>query len=219
MRRKIWILGAATVVLLFGQRALAGPEARPDKIRLTVSVFNDAHVPPAVLLAAATRAQTVFGKAGVSLTWLDCGTPGHWHSELGCLDVAFPGHLSVRLVPGKQTRSDDIFGQSFLNEQGEGNYINVYVRPLSTAKALEVLQEGDLLGYVVAHELGHLLLGKSSHSDAGLMRARWEVWDLREAARGNLSFSASETERIRVRYFAAIVRAQGSSASLKSSGK
>jgi len=219
MRRKFWIFAAATLTLLLGQKATAGPKAQLHTIRLTVSVFNDAQVPQSVLDVAETRAQAVFEKAGVSLTWLDCGTPGNWHTELGCLDVAFPSHLSVRLVTGKQTSSGDVFGQSFLNEQGEGNYANVYMTPLSSAKALDVIREGDLLGYVVVHELGHLLLGKSSHSVEGLMRARWEVWDLREAARGNLLFTSSETERMRVRYFSAIARTEGRSARMNASGK
>ena len=219
MARRFWIVSAAILALLFAQRVTAGPDTRPDTIRLKVSVFNDAQVPLSVLRSAESRAQAVFGEAGISLTWLDCGTPGNWHTELGCLDVAFPSHLSVRLVTGKQTSSGDVFGQSFLNEQGEGNYANVYMTPLSSAKALDVIREGDLLGYVVVHELGHLLLGKSSHSVEGLMRARWEVWDLREAARGNLLFTSSETERMRVRYFSAIARTEGRSARMNASGK
>jgi len=219
MWRKFWMVSAATLALLFPQRAGAAPEARQDTIRLTVSVFNDAQVPPSVLQAAEARVRAVFVNAGVSLTWLDCGSPGNRHTELGCLDVAFPSHLSVRLVTGKQTGSGDIFGQSFLNEQGEGNYAKVYLTPLSSAKALEVVREGDLVGYVVAHELGHLLLGKNSHSTEGLMRAKWEVWELREAAKGNLLFTKSETERMRVRYFSAVARAEGALSKLNTSGK
>lgn len=219
MARRMWIVSAAAWVLLLAQSAVARPHPRPDTIRLKVSVFNDAQVPQYVLQAAVTRAQAVFERAGVSLTWLDCGTPGNWHTELGCLDVAFPSHLSVRLVKGKQTGSDDIFGQSFLNEHDEGNYANVYVTPLSSAKARELLPEGDLLGCIVVHELGHLLLGRNSHSNEGLMRAKWEVWDLREAARGNLLFTKAETERMRVRYFSAVARADGASSRLNASGK
>ena len=219
MGRKFWIVGAVTLALLSAEGAGAVPETRPDTIRLKVSVFNDAQVPPSVLQAAETRAQLVFKEAGVSLTWLDCGTPEHWNTGLGCLDVAFPRHLSVRLVRGKQTGRDDIFGQSFLNQQGEGNYANVYLTPLSSAKALQLISEGDLLGYVVVHELGHLLLGKSSHSTEGLMRAKWEVWELREAAQGNLLFSKSENERMRTRYWSAIARIEGVSSRLQTSGE
>jgi hypothetical protein len=33
------------------------------------------------------------------------------------------------------------------------------------------------LGHVMAHEIGHVLLGVNSHSAEGLMRAAWEPWD------------------------------------------
>jgi hypothetical protein len=221
MGRKFWMEGAATVTLLLAlsQTASASPDGRQDTIRLKVSVFNDAQVPQSVLRIAEARAHAVFGAAGVFLTWLDCGVPGHRHTESGCQDVAFPSHLSVRLVVGKQTSSDNIFGQSFLNEQGEGNYANVYMTPLSSANALVVIGEGDLLGYVVVHELGHLLLGKSSHSTEGLMRAKWDVEELREAARGDLLFTKSESERMRVRYLSAVARAENDSRKTVSSGR
>jgi hypothetical protein len=88
---------------------------------------------------------------------------------------------------GRKAPSDDIFGQAYLNERGEGNYANVYVTLLSSAKALSVIKEGDLLGYVVTHELGHLLLGRN-RIRRGLMRARWEFAQLQQGARGKLLF-------------------------------
>ena len=219
MAHKSWVLGAACMGLLFAQSTAAGPEKPSGTIRLKVSVFNDAQVPQFVLREAEERAQAVFDEAGVSLTWLDCGTPGHWNPELSCKDVVYPTHLSVRLVAGKQLASGDIFGQSFLNEKGEGNYANIYLTPLSSARALQLVREGDLLGYVVVHELGHLLLGKDSHSGEGLMRAKWEVGELREAAKGNLLFTKSETDRMRVRYWSAVARAAGGSSTFYVSGR
>jgi len=185
----------------------ASPDTHTPPVSLTVSIFNDADLPASVLQQAESRARAVMSNAGVSLTWLDCGVPGQWRTELGCQAVVFPTHFSVRLVAGRKAPSDDIFGQAYLNERGEGNYANVYVTLLSSAKALSVIKEGDLLGYVVTHELGHLLLGKESHSAGGLMRARWEVAQLQQGARGNLLFSRDETEKIRSRYLAAVARA------------
>jgi hypothetical protein len=205
MWRKL-CLATAVAALLFALKAEAGPDIHAGRIHLKVSVFNDAQVTESVLRAAEARTQSVFEEAGITLTWLDCGTPGNWHTELGCQDVSFPTHLSVRLVAGKKAVAEDTFGQSYLNEQGEGNYANVYAATLRSAKTLQVIREGDLLGYVVVHELGHLLLGKNSHSAQGLMRAKWEVAELREAAKGNLLFSKSEAERMRAKYLSAAAR-------------
>jgi len=138
----------------------AAPDTHSTSVSLTVSIFNDAGVPASVLQQAESRARAVMSSAGVSLTWLDCGVPRRWRAELGCQAIAFPTHFSVRLVAGRKAVSDDTFGQSYLNERGEGNYAYVYVTPLSSAKALAVIKEGDLLGYVVAHELGQSASGK-----------------------------------------------------------
>jgi hypothetical protein len=49
----------------------------------------------------------------------------------------------------------------------------------------------------VAHELGHLLLGAYSHSNRGVMGARWSGTDLLLAGQRGLSFSASEEKLLR----------------------
>jgi len=218
MGRKFWIVAAAFLVWIVAPGASGSPGA-PPTAQLKVSVFNDAAVAQRVLQAAEIRAEGVFREAGISLTWLDCGTPGRWHAELGCQDMAFPTHLSVRLVAGRKAFSEDTFGQSFLNERGEGNYAHVYWTTLSSSKVLDLIGEGDLLGLVVVHELGHLLLGKDSHSGEGLMRARWGVAELREGAKGKLLFTKSETGRMRVRYFTAIGLREVEVVKLRAAGK
>jgi hypothetical protein len=55
----------------------------------------------------------------------------------------------------------------------------------------------QILGHVEAHEIGHILLHDSSHSSAGLMRARWSADDLRAAAQGRLLFSQQQAGAIR----------------------
>lgn len=54
----------------------------------------------------------------------------------------------------------------------------------------------DVMGLVMAHELGHLLLPHDSQSRSGLMRANWRVEDLR-VDRGPLEFTRTQAEVIR----------------------
>jgi len=204
MACKIWVVLAA-LASLSGSAASGRPKQEPT-IRLAVSVFNDAEVPQSVLQVAQARAEMVLDGAGIALTWLDCGTPGNWVQDIGCRDIVFPSHLSVRLARNGRRRTGDVFGESFLGDRGVGNYVSVYVEPLDASKALDVVNEGDLLGYVVVHELGHLLLGLDSHSAEGVMRGKWDFAALQQAARGTLIFSASEAERMRSRYLLARAR-------------
>jgi hypothetical protein len=179
---------------------LAAPKTVPPPVGLTVSVFNDAAVAPSVLDAARERATSILQQAGVSLNWMDCGAPGRRPLAAGCSAIAFPAHLSVRLVARAELTPEGTFGQSFLDAAGEGNYANVYVGPLMASSATGIVQTGDLLGFVIVHELGHLLLGQNSHSPSGLMAAVWQPSELREAARGNFCFTSGQAERIRARY-------------------
>ena len=61
----------------------------------------------------------------------------------------------------------------------------------------------DILGSVMAHELGHLILGSNSHSPTGIMRARWEHGELRRLERGSLVFTDEQAERMRVKVIVA----------------
>ena len=55
------------------------------------------------------------------------------------------------------------------------------------------------LGHVMAHEMGHVLLGVNSHSAEGLMRAAWEPWDDRVQ-----TFTPSQVLQIRHRFIASV---------------
>jgi hypothetical protein len=193
------------VLALLCQASVARPK-QADAVSLTVSAFNDAAVPPSVLLTARARAQSVFAEAGITLTWLDCGTPGRSAANTDCTAIAYPAHLSLRLAKDGTHRAKDTFGESFVDDRGQGNYASVYVTALDSSPALRVLSEGELLGYVVVHELGHLLLGKDSHSPQGVMRPVWGFEDLEQAAHGKLCFTPDQVERMRATYLAANLR-------------
>ena len=54
-----------------------------------------------------------------------------------------------------------------------------------------------VMGTVVAHEIGHLLLGKRGHTSEGLMRASWSADDWQRASSGILLFSQRESQMMR----------------------
>jgi hypothetical protein len=54
-----------------------------------------------------------------------------------------------------------------------------------------------VLGIVMAHELGHLLLAHGTHSSAGIMSGRWGQFEMDLVAAGLLSFTKEQAESIR----------------------
>jgi hypothetical protein len=57
-----------------------------------------------------------------------------------------------------------------------------------------------ILGHIMAHELGHLVLGESSHSSEGIMTETLRKKHFEQANKGKLLFLAEEAQRMRVRW-------------------
>ena len=92
-----------------------------------------------------------------------------------------------------------MFGEAFLGENGVGNYCDVFLGRIEREVEGSNLRVEQLLGTVAAHELGHLLLGKRSHSRWGIMEPRWQVEELRQLGMGRLRFNAEESQLMRNR--------------------
>lgn len=191
-------------LIVWGVPFSTSTDARsPDFVaHFQVSLFNDAAVPPAVLAQAQLRASAVLAQAGIEVDWLDCppANPLDFTPRISpCSAVAWPRHLSVRIVKRGTTVGADTFGQAFLDESGCGVYANAYYQNLTASPDHPELNDGEMLGYVIAHELGHLLLGAHSHSDSGVMQAHWRGPVLQAAARGALFFTPTQVATIRSR--------------------
>jgi hypothetical protein len=62
------------------------------------------------------------------------------------------------------------------------------------------IRGGMLLGRVVAHELGHVLLTTTAHSISGLMRPIYGTGDVLSADESTTALSSSEQSRLAVRF-------------------
>jgi hypothetical protein len=214
------VLALSLLILGFAPPTVAADSnSEASVVRLTISVFNDAGASPSVMSQARNRATLILGRAGISLVWLDCGTPANPPPNSACSDLSFPQHLSVRLVFTAGRPSEDTFGRTFQNAEGEGNYALVYFNVLATSGVAESVHAGDLLGFVIAHELGHLLLGRNSHSASGLMAPVWQAGEVRMASQGILFFTGDQQERIRLRCLTAQAAPKKTGMSFTRSGK
>jgi len=175
----------------------------PDPVsRVQVSLFDDAQVDPGILAQAQARASEVFAQAGIELDWLVCPPrdPQDFSpSTSPCSTLSWPDHLSVRIVPRGRSVAADIFGQAFVDDSGHGVYSNVYYQNLVLSRDHPGVSDADMLGYVIAHELGHLLLGSNSHSASGLMQAAWTPHSLSAYARSFLVFTPAQSVLLRSR--------------------
>jgi hypothetical protein len=78
-----------------------------------------------------------------------------------------------------------------------GTLISIYEDRVQRLLATLPSVSQVLLAYVLAHELGHVLMGSDYHADAGIMKAQWSAADY-AAMRGRaLRFTESDSDRIR----------------------
>jgi hypothetical protein len=113
-----------------------------------------------------------------------------------------PAELAVRLVrltgtPSPRGRLS--LGYSLVDMAAAGGTLaTVYVDRVEWLTSQVDGCEGALvLGFALAHEIGHLLLGTNTHAAAGLMRAVWSRIDLQRNDPADWHFTGAESVAIR----------------------
>ncbi len=167
-----------------------------ERLPITVSVYDDADVPRAVLGEAEHQAAKIFARAEVEVTWLNCTTSRDKAAE-GCNRFEKYEHLAMRIMRHSPHSQNDVFGVAFLSADGTGRYGDIFYDRATALQADWKVGLADILGNVMAHELGHLLLGTNSHSHIGIMKAHWQAEELRLLSRGDLGFTDQQADHMR----------------------
>ena len=175
------------------------PDARP---RLTVRIYNYARVHQGTLEGAERVARQVFQQAGIETMWLHCALNQQEVADNPTCEREFgPDSLLIRLLPErmarKLTRGSELgYAILFEHDSFETEAYAFYDRAKELAET-RIASITILLGHVLAHEMGHLLLGVGQHSSRGLMKANWKEKELRLASIGGFVFSPKQARRIR----------------------
>jgi hypothetical protein len=201
--------GSAVLVLvmhLFGETAARAQDQRPTVI---VYVYNNANAPESIMAETGGYVREMFQKAGIELVWLDSMA----RLRAGQADSFGTGRgegttvrVSVVIVP-----RPDIIAPEIRNLEGrmgwtaEGQHTRTYIFykrveafVLNNFGRIYTLRVPRVLTYVIAHELGHLLLPLAdAHSGKGIMKAQLDGNDLAAPFSDSLSFSSKESELMR----------------------
>ena len=154
--------------------AIAGePPVRPA---LVVRVYNAVGVNDEDLARARDTVRGIFAHAGIDAVWQDCNAASRAASPDGpCDHSRQPDEVLVRIVAASPEATTDALGFSaVVVGQPSGSLATVLADRVAQMAGRTHADQGQLLGKVIAHEIGHLLLGTNDHSAAGLMRARWK---------------------------------------------
>jgi hypothetical protein len=170
---------------------------------VTIEVIDEVGVPEKEWHAAELFAEKIFQTAGVSATWTRC----LWNPNTGnvdCPQPKAPNQISLLLLSEQSARrvldNSDVFGIALEVPNGSfGSKAYIFHGRIQTKCAEKHdIQEPFLLGAVMAHEIGHLLLGPNSHSRIGIMKPDFEANNLPGVMLSALRFDDRQSKALRV---------------------
>jgi hypothetical protein len=201
MKTKITSSLVLGLLLTAGSDGPVQSQTIPDKesVTIMVGVYDYAHTKAADLFEAERTATAVLRKAGIEMLWLACPTANASADVPSCATVD-PTHLTLHLlceaVPNRlQQVHGDALGFAALGEK-PSRTAWVFADRVKVFAVDQRLIFARLLGAVIAHELGHLLLDETEHSNAGLMHSYWTRQELLAIECGVLQFSDAESKRV-----------------------
>jgi hypothetical protein len=187
MSRNAWITGLLMCATLTGSRTAAAQT--PTESIVHVQIMNAAGVPADTLERAQTAATRVFQLSGITLVWVDVKA-----CQASCLIVRI-----VTQPVNTKSRNRNMLGLALSTKEARGTNLWIFYPHIQAFSALLGMQASQLLGHVMAHEMGHLLLPNGAHASTGVMRQEWDKTQAKNAATGLLTFTPDEASVIRER--------------------
>jgi len=165
-------------------------------VLVTVRLFDAYGVPPATLHQATAVTAATLERAGVRPIWVNCVALPR---PPRCSAPVQPDELMVRFRHASREPTEAlVLGLAMIDsETHQGTVATVYPDRVGALSQAANTSPATLLGRTMAHEIGHLLLGRSDHAKRGIMRARWTAIELRFDARRDWAFSESEAATMR----------------------
>ncbi len=201
---RIWrtLLLAVSYIAVVGMTSIPGfglleaatrePVSAPA---IAIQIYNYSKASPTILTAAEHEADKILGKAGLRVMWLECPLQLTANAPVLCnkLDES---DIAVRVLSG---RSRDPLQSAAFGLAFPPSLANVYYdRANDLARGQYVPLELPLiLGCIIAHEIGHLLLGPNGHFTNGIMQRRWGPNQIRLAVTRRLFFTDEQSKIMR----------------------
>lgn len=145
--------------------------ARVSDVPMLVFLHNDAGVPPDILERARQLASSVFHDAGAKVMWIDDTAFARSMPVEPEERRAFTASImQVRVMSGPMRKAMAVQDNALGMAVAQAHFAWIAFDKILDSAHRAHIDVADALGYVIAHEIGHLLLPVNSHSATGLMR-------------------------------------------------
>jgi len=175
---------------------LPSVQADPQPRQLTILIYDYSGWSKDGLNEVETVTTLLLSRAEIGTRWLHCVGPLADSPRPSLCDGDLtPETVLIRIIPahlGQPSKLGDPLGAAVINV----GYASVFASEVGRHADQFGLTPGTLMGYAVAHEIGHLLLGEK-HAASGLMRAVWGKKEYNDMAQRWLGFSLTERQAMR----------------------
>jgi hypothetical protein len=154
-------------------------------VEVKVRVEQVGRVPEEVQRIAQTTVRLLYSRIGVTVRFTN--EPPQLDTEAIALQV-------WERAPGGT--EPYVMGSAWIGGRRGGQANAFYDRLQEFAGRSDRQDTGILLGYVMAHELGHVLRAEPGHSPTGVMKACWSQRDVPWMLQAVVGFSRADLKRI-----------------------
>ena len=148
------------------------PVTIPARARtIVVQLENDAGLSRAALSEAQQLAARIYLAIGVQMIWV--------HGEVPLQDprgLRVQVRLLSRKMADRKIATERIRGDVLGQANRPARLVYVFCARIGDASVKYLQEYTRLLGLVMAHEIGHILLPVYSHSQSGIMSGRVDIW-------------------------------------------
>jgi hypothetical protein len=174
---------------------------RSAESRLIIRTYDTTSLSPAARTSALATATQILQVAGLDVAWRPCESiPAEANT---CPAPLGAGELAIRFLlfrpPARTGNANRVqLGYSIVDRHAHaGSLATIYVDSVAKLARDAGTHADVLLGRAIAHEIGHLLLGTTSHGRKGLMRAIWSAEALQRDQTDDWLFTASDAGGLR----------------------
>lgn len=201
--RPFFALAAAMSCLCLGSTAVHGASddpatAKTSPLAVVLVAYDTFGVRSAELEAARATVQAILRLASLQAEWHTCPTTDVLANAADsvCRAGLTNGEVAVRIVASTPAVPVWSLGNSLVERERGGVLATVFADRVHTLAGLAGVEPGMLLGRVIAHEVGHLLIRSPAHTQNGLMRARWTIGELRRDLPADWTWSRQDVAEI-----------------------
>jgi hypothetical protein len=191
------IVCAAAWLMTTAAYAADPPPIATSTPRVTLRIYDYAIIPSDLLARSQAVVDRVYREIGVNVHWAETIVAGVPNGAPAAID---PRDLIIVILSPRMSRMhtlpEGVVGVAATAPSETGRYAYVLFDRIDKLPLVSDNHVMDVMGLVIAHELGHLLLSQGSHAGTGLMQPVWGVEALR-ADRGQFGLSREQADVIR----------------------